>query len=282
MKWCSPIPSERRPTADPTPTPSVVDVERYLERIGLQETPKVDVAGLEQLMRSHLSTVPFENLDVYRGVEVTTDLDHSLPKILDARRGGWCFEANGAFSALLRAIGFTVDLLGAAVLLGGPTDVIDHLCLEVTLDQPYLVDVGFGDGFCRPLALNRRGPQDGLSGTFELMNSPQGTTLTRLIDDVPQAQYRFGRVARTLADFEAASRLLQTDKSLTWHQQALATRLLDDGPDRVILVGDRLKVWRGSELSETVIDDDAWADTMETWFGFSVPLDDGPNRGGAR
>ena len=258
-------------------TPAL-DVERYLERIGLCERPSLDVAGLEQLMWAHLKTVPFENLDVYRGVAVTTDLDHSLTKIVDARRGGWCFEINGAFAALLRAVGFTVELLGAAVLLGGPTEVIDHLCLEVTLDEPYLVDVGFGDGFCRPLAMNRRGPQDGMSAVFELINSRQGTTLARLIDGVPEAQYRFSRVARTLPDFETASRRLQTDKTLAWHQRALATRLLDDSPDRVTLVGDRLKVRRDAQLTETTIDDDAWDDAMATWFGFTVALDDGPNR----
>ena len=81
---------------------------RYLDRIGLSEAPPVDVDGLEILQRAHLTEVPFENLDVHAGRGVGTGLGWSLPKIVDRRRGGWCFELNGAFSGLLRDLGFEV------------------------------------------------------------------------------------------------------------------------------------------------------------------------------
>ena len=123
-------------------------------------------------------------------------------------------------------------------MLSGPNAVIDHLTLEVALDQPYLVDVGFGDSFIRPLRLNQSGPQDGGSGTFEFIASSQGTTLTRHdADGFPEPQYRFKRTHRTIDDFAIPSDALQRDKSLRWHTKAIATRLLGNGADRVSLTG---------------------------------------------
>ncbi len=165
--------------------PEVVD--RYLTRIGVSERPsELDVDSLGRLMLAHLQTVPFENLDVFNLVPVRTDVDWSVAKIVDRRRGGWCFELNGAFGALLGSLGYDVKLTGAAVLLAGPNMTLDHLCLEVMLDRPYLVDVGFGDTFIRPLELNSKAEQDGGNGTYQLLASPVGTTLARVVDGVPR------------------------------------------------------------------------------------------------
>jgi N-hydroxyarylamine O-acetyltransferase len=257
----------------------VIDVDRYLALLGFQSPPRPGLEALEALQRAHLTAVPFENLDVYNGIPVRTDPDWSLAKVVDRRRGGWCFELNGAFSVLLDALGFEVARLGAAVLLDGASDMITHLALEVLLDRPYLVDVGFGDSFCRPLALDQRGPQDGASGTFELMPGDHGTTLTWHDEEGPAAQYRFKRVGLALADFEPASQHLQSDKSLSWHKRAFATRLLDGGPDRVTLVGDRLKLRRDGQTTEERIEDADWVDTLHRWFGYRFePRDGRPTR----
>ena len=242
-------------------------VEKYLRRIGFAAEVRPDLDTLTALQRAHLSTVPFENIDIVRGVGVRTDLDWSITKVVERGRGGWCFEANGAFSALLEALGFEVARLGAAVLLGGPTEVIDHLTLEVALDEPYLVDVGFGESFITPLRLNRAGPQDGGSGTYEFIDSPQGRTLTRHEDGQPVAQFRFRRVNRAMADFEPASQMLQSDPDLHWSAKPFATRLLDGGPDRVTLLKDRLKLQRGGAETETPVAPDDWDDTLVEWFG---------------
>jgi N-hydroxyarylamine O-acetyltransferase len=252
----------------------VVDVSQYLERIGFDAPISVDLPTLAALQRTHLSAVAFENLDVFGEIAVRTDLDWSLDKIVRQRRGGWCFEVNGAFSALLRAIGFDVRLLGAAVLLDGPNELIDHLTLEVTLDQSYLVDVGFGENFISPLELNRPGSQDGGSGTFELIGSAQGLTLTRHDEDgVPTPQYRFKRVDRSLEDFDGASLRLRSDPNLHWRQKPFATRLLDGGPDRVTLLSDRIKVTVDGETTVTSVDADKWHDVLLTEFDMVVEAD---------
>lgn len=242
-------------------------IEAYLERIGLSEVPGVSIAGLSVLQRAHLTTVPFENIDVANGVRVETNLEHSIDKVLQRGRGGWCFELNGAFSALLRSLGFEVGLLGAAVLLDGPSAVIDHLALEVMIDEPFLVDVGFGESFIAPLRLNSADEQDGGSGLFQFIASPQGTTLAKIDDGVPVAQYRFKRVFHELVDFTPASDSLQDDKTLHWSAKPFATRLIDGGPKRVTLLKDRLKFHGDGLTDETPVALDEWNAVLREWFG---------------
>lgn len=247
-----------------------VDVDDYLARIGLDVAPPLDLGGLAALQHAHLSAVPFENIDVFNGVRVRVDTDWSLDKIVHQDRGGWCFELNGAFAWLLDALGFEVALLGAAALLAGPNVVVDHLTLEVTIDEPYLVDVGFGDSFISPLRLHQAGPQDGGSGTFELIPSSQGTTLTRHdAEGFPEPQYRFKRTHRTLDEFTVPSETLQADKTLHWHQKPIATRLLGNGADRLSLTGTTLKRTIGGVDASTTVSDGAVAGILQDEFGIT-------------
>lgn len=250
-----------------------VDVVAYLTRIGFRGTPDVDLASLTALQEAHLATVPFENLDVVARTPVRVDVEWSLDKIVARRRGGWCFEVNGAFAALLSRLGFDVRLLGAAVLLDGPNQVIDHLTLEVTLDRPYLVDVGFGESFTRPLDLHTSGPQDGGTGVFEFIASSQGTTLTMHDHTgVPEPSYRFKRVDRTLADFAPASERLWSDPELHWQNKPFATRLIGHGPDRITLLRDRLKIVVDGSVTETPVSPNDWRAVLTANFGIDVEI----------
>jgi len=248
----------------------LVDVEAYLEWIAFGGRPSVDLATLTALQQLHMTAVPFENLDVALGAGVTVDAAAAIDKIVEQGRGGWCFEVNAAFGTLLSALGFDVLLLGAAVLLNGPTTVIDHIALEVMLDQPYLVDVGFGESFTRPLALNTSGAQPGGDGDYEFIASPQGTTLAKLDAGVPVAQYRFKRVAHSLEQFQAASEALQADPAGKWRTKPFATRLLDQGPDRVTLTHDTLKLLRDGVRTNAPVALDEWANVLHDWFGIRL------------
>lgn len=245
-----------------------MDANAYLDWIGFGGTPAVDLATLTALQRLHMTAVPFENLYITQGIHVSTDAGASFDKIVRQGRGGWCFELNGAFGALLEAIGFRVTWVGAAVLLGGPNAVIDHLTLEVVADQPYLVDVGFGDSFIQPLALNRSGPQDGGNGTYELIGSPQGTTLTRHVDGLPKPEYRFKRVGLALSDFTTVSDSMQNDPDKHWRAKPFATRLLDGGPDRVTVTRHHRKLVREGVVDEHPLEGDEWEQQLIDWFGF--------------
>ncbi len=252
-------------------------VDRYLHRIGLPRSVPTDLAGLTLLQRSHLANVPFENLDIVFAGGVPHDRNASFTKIVDgAGRGGWCFELNGLFALLLEALGFDVLLLGAAVLFDGPTTIIEHLALEVSggsddLD-PHLVDVGFGDSFNTPLALNRAGPQSGGHTDYELLPSPQGTTLAQLVNGVPEAHYRFKRVAHDFDDFAGVARSMQVDPNKHWASKPFATRLLSaESDDRVTLTHDRIKFRRGDRVTEESVSAAEWNGVLDEWFGIELP-----------
>lgn len=219
-------------------------------------------------------------------------VDHDQPTAVDkivtnsSARGGWCFELNGALAMFLTTLGYDVRLLGAAVLHDGPTDVIEHVLLEVTspLLEPHLVDVGFGDSFDVPLALNTAGTQDGGSGHFELIASPKGTTLTRHVDGVPTALLRYKRVTHSFDDFAAVAASMQVDPDKKWASHPFATRRLTSherdaggsdaaGIQRVTLTRDRLKVQRGTTIDETPVDRERWKAELRRWFDLAPPVD---------
>lgn len=243
-------------------------LQAYLDRIRIDAPAGPGLDSLTRLQLAHLQAAPFENLAVYAGRSVTTDNNWTYSKIVDQHRGGWCFELNGAFAQLLEALDFSVQRLGAAVLIGGPNTMVDHLVLEVMLDQPYLVEVGFGDDApIVPLPLQAAGPIETRCGTFEFLNSPQGTTLTQHVDGVPEARYRFKRVNHDPADFEPASQRLQNDTTLHWSQRPFATRLIDDQGSRVSLGPRNLKTTRRGQVERQPVAPQDWNDVLFEHFG---------------
>lgn len=245
-----------------------VSVERYLDRIGLPSRPEVNLAGLTSLQKAHLATVPFENIDVFRQTGVNTTIEWSLPKIVINRRGGWCFENNGAFAWLLGELGFSVTRLGAYVLLPpANTQDMSHLCLRVDLDEPYLVDVGFGDSFLQPLPLVPDRPINDGNATYRLVED--GEFLVLYEDgEALRPLYQFTIEPRQMPDFERQSDRLQTPGVSMFTANPFATRSLGGGPDRVTLLSDRVKFRRGGVWSEEPVSADEWDAIAQEWFGF--------------
>ncbi|MDD3836962.1 MAG: arylamine N-acetyltransferase [Phenylobacterium sp.] len=128
------------------------DIDAYLARIGYAGELNANLATLRALHRAHLLAVPYENLDVQLGRPLTTDPAAAFDKIVRRRRGGWCYEMNGAFGLVLEALGFPVTRLAGAVLreLLGADNLASHLVLKVDLEETWLADVGYGDGPIEP------------------------------------------------------------------------------------------------------------------------------------
>jgi N-hydroxyarylamine O-acetyltransferase len=201
-----------------------MDVEAYLRRIGYQASltpgvyrPRVDL--LRSLHRAHLFTVPFENLDIHLGREIVCDESRILHKIVNEKRGGFCYELNGAFAALLRALGFRVTLLSCRVARqdGSYGPVFDHLTLRVDLEEPWLADVGFGECFLEPLRLESRAEQPQNGRVYRLtsrMTSPASTDAVFGLEVMAEGrwkkEYAFTLQPRELSDFAGMCHYHQT------------------------------------------------------------------------
>lgn len=132
-----------------------MDVADYLKRIGFAGSAAPDLATLTAIVQAHVSAVPFENVDVQLGRPLDTSVERAFDKIVNRRRGGWCYEMNGVLGWALRELGFDVTRIAAGVMREtmGDAQMGNHLALIVTLDRRYLVDGGFGSALWAPLPM---------------------------------------------------------------------------------------------------------------------------------
>lgn len=142
--------SGRMPSVAPMPANAEFDLGHYLARIGWTAPPRPDAATLRGLNRAHIHAVPFENLDALGGAAPSLAMPDLVAKLLDSRRGGYCYEHNTLYAAALETIGFRVTGLAARVVMGAETlesRPRTHMALLVRVpgeEHPYLADVGFG------------------------------------------------------------------------------------------------------------------------------------------
>jgi N-hydroxyarylamine O-acetyltransferase len=238
---------------------------KYLTRIGAPEPGRPTVELLRDLHVRHLRTVPFENLSIHLGEPIVLDEAALVEKIIDRRRGGFCYELNGLFAGLLRALGFDVALLSARVFTpdGSLSHPFDHALLRVELDERYLVDVGFGTHTSYPLRLDWPEPQADPGGEFLVVDGPDGDVDVHR-DGVPQ--YRAEARPRELADFGPTCWYQQTSPDAHFTRSLTCSRLTADG--RVTLSGNRLITTVAGERTETVLADDDVLAAYRTHFGF--------------
>ncbi|GAA0908161.1 arylamine N-acetyltransferase [Streptomyces thermoalcalitolerans] len=214
-----------------------VRVDAYLRRIGAERPASPTTDALRELHLRHLGTVPFENLSIHLGQEIVLEDERLVAKVVDEHRGGFCYELNGAFAALLEALGFDVMLLAARTY--GPEGRLgipyDHLALRVrTVDGgDWLTDVGFGAFSHFPLAFGERGEQVDPGGTFRIVEAEAGD-LDVLREGQPQ--YRLEVRPRALADFLAGVWWHSTSPTSYFTRSLVCSRLTEDG-GRITLSG---------------------------------------------
>jgi N-hydroxyarylamine O-acetyltransferase len=251
-----------------------IDVDAYLRRIGLVSRPAADAEGLRALQVAHLHTVPFENLDILAGRPISLELAAIEAKIVGAHRGGFCYELNGLFATLLDALGFRASLLAAEVRspeTGEWGPPFDHLVLRVDLDDPWLVDVGFGDGCPEPMPLrDGAAVRDGSERVFSLTGDASGWLLSVRSpeDETPEALYRFTETTHALADYEATCRIQETESALfTGHR--IAEVLTSDS--RMTLFDNLLIVHIGTERTTREIHEAEVPALLRDRFGIQTP-----------
>lgn len=192
-----------------------VDVDAYLARIGASRAD--DLAALQA---AHLRTVPFEDYDIHLGIPLSMDADDVFDKIVRRHRGGFCYELNGLFGELLRALGYEVEYLSAYETLEDGSDgpEFDHLRLLVgTEDGSVVVDVGQGRRWTRPVPL-RVGEHDDVR--VERVGEVW-TTYQRTKQEW-QRDWSFTATPRTMGEFAERCHHLQQDPGSHFRRNRLA------------------------------------------------------------
>lgn len=209
-----------------------MNIDAYLERINYNGSREVNAETLRALQVANLLSVPFENLSIHAGEPIVLNEDALYKKIVDQRRGGFCYECNGLFAGLLRALGFEVAMLGAGVAnaSGGFGPIFDHMALMVTLNDRWLVDVGFGDSFLEPLLLDTRIDQVQGTRSFRLVDADDHVVLMRRNDGEDwQAQYHFTLQPYTFPEYEEMCYFHQTSPESHFTKNIICSRVTADG-----------------------------------------------------
>ncbi len=213
-----------------------MDIPAYLQRIRYHGSLKPTWETLQGLQLAHLCTVPFENLDISLGRPILLDEQRIFHKLVRRRRGGFCYELNGLFAALLTALGFQVTYLSAEVANAarafGPE--FDHLVLlvESPVDRSatWLADVGFGNNYRQPLLAHSTAEQVQGGRTYWL--EPQGEYRLLWQRDAAgssERQYRFTFQPWRFEDFAATCRYHQTSPESSFTRRRICTLALPGG-----------------------------------------------------
>jgi len=252
---------------------SVLDLDAYLARVGYAGTLRPDLATLEALHLAHVSSVPFENLDIQMGLPIRLDLESLQLKLVARRRGGYCFEQNTLFLDVLRTAGFEVTASEARVRQGGSgIRPRTHMVLVAAVEgRPYLCDVGFGgDGLLSPLAMDA---SEAVQGHDRLRVAPESRlrVLQRRRDDRWEDLYAFVPEPSHPVDFEVGNWFTSTHPRSVFVTNVTAQRATPDA--RHILHNLTCSVRRGSWLETREIDRRALVPLLHDVFGIEVPAE---------
>lgn len=251
-------------------------LSQYLERIGLDAFPIMDIAGLDLLKRAHTQAIAFENLDVRLSRPIRVDSESVFDKLVRRQRGGYCFEQNRLFSDVLTALGVSHrPLLARGLLKLQPGEISprNHVCLLAQVDGAHwLLDAGSGALYISPMPLmdgattvsqhklSRVGEMGSLSGEWllEYTSSMSGINGS-------MKQYCFDLSEVSEVDIEQANHWTSTRAGTLFTTRNVLSISLKDG---FASLSDReLKIYRQSgRETRTLEDATAYAQCLRDIF----------------
>ncbi len=249
-----------------------MNAERYLSRIGLPETHLPPTAQtLETLQRAHLRTVPYENLDILAGKPIVLEKEALYEKIVERRRGGYCFELNELFGHLLRALGYGVtDSFGR--FLRGETEIPmrRHHVLLVTCEDGgrFLCDVGVGNGSpTRPVPLIEGETLIDGQDTYRLRRDDfLGWVLEEVYKGGWRDVYSFTEERQLPIDFVTTSFYCEKSPASPFNKAPMISLRTSDG--RKTRDGDEFRIFDASGVHVAVPETpEETARLMHEWFG---------------
>lgn len=211
------------------PPPALQHADLYLRRLGFARAPAPTLDTLHLLQLRHTAAFAFETLSTFLHRPVAIDLPSVERKLLFEGRGGYCYELNGLYLALLRHLGFDATPLTARVVMGGPEDALPprtHQMVRVRVDgRDWLSDVGFGGMVpTAPLALDDAGAQPTPHEPFRLDRRRGRYTLRAWVGDAWRAMYVFDLEAPAPVDLEVGNWYVSTHPGSPFLGRLVAAR----------------------------------------------------------
>lgn len=230
-------PAALAPTADdgnPAPSERAPLLTRYLVRIGYTGPVAPTHEVLAALQAAHIAAIPFEAIDALTGVGIDIGADAVAAKLIDRRRGGYCFEQNGLFLRVLQAIGFEAEAMLGRVRWMLPDDAPatprTHQVVLVTLDgRPWLADVGFGAAVPpQPLAMDSEAPQPTRHESYRVLRGGFGWEVEAQIGDEWKPLYRLDDAAAPPVDCIVGNWYTSTHHDSHFRHQMIAARTTNE------------------------------------------------------
>jgi N-hydroxyarylamine O-acetyltransferase len=252
------------------------DSVTYLKRLGFTAEPPPTLETLATLQVRHTSLFPFETLANFLHMPVPIDLPSLEHKLLHQGRGGYCYELNILFLALLRHLGFDSRPLTARVLLQavpGIAPARTHFLILITLDGiPYITDVGFGGMVpTGPLRLDSLDEQATPHEPFRLSRKQDQYILQALVAGNWRELYQFDLQEQNDIDFVVGNWFISTHPESPFLDQLIAART---GPGlRKTLNNTSFAIHRSGRASERIQlkDADSIIRVLHDDLGISVP-----------
>jgi N-hydroxyarylamine O-acetyltransferase len=250
------------------------DLDAYLARIGYTGPRQPDLAILRALHLAHVQAIPFENLNIQLRLPVPLDVASLQAKMVQQRRGGYCFEQNTLFGHVLTAVGLTDVLQCEARVRQGMTQVRPrtHMVLVTTLDGvPWLADVGFGaDGIMEPVRMDGS-THEQYGRRYRVAEDGELRVLQRAYSGGWEDLYAFLPAAVHPIDFEVGNWFCATYPSSAFLKTVTAQRSTPEA--RHILRGLTYTIARGEHTETREVARDELVPLLREVFGIDLPDD---------
>lgn len=251
------------------------DVQAYLDRIGYGGSTAPNAETLAALQYAHLHAVPYENLDLIRGIPLSLAIDRLYDKIVLRRRGGYCFEVNALFGWLLAELGFEVTNLFARFWRGepNPPPMLRHHVLKVKADGAYyLCDVGVGGIIPRyPVVMAEHLEQPQGHENYRLVRDDSfGWFLQEWKDEDWKPIYSFTEQPALPVDYAVASFWCEHSPESFFHRRAMLSLRTEGGRNTVD--GDEFRIFSPQGVHVFVPEtEEARREALERYFGIILP-----------
>ena len=253
-----------------------MDVDKYLRRINYEGSLEPNLKLLTALQEQHLLRVPFENLDIHYKTPIELDVSLIFGKVVNNKRGGFCYELNGLFYQLLRRLGFEVKMVSARVYNTDKKTIsqeFDHLAIIAKIDLvDYLVDVGFGEFSFWPLQLQLRAVQHDQRGDFRIEKYEDLCyQVQKLVGGSWTTEYVFSMQSRELSEFEEMCLYHQTSPDSHFTQNKMCSLATESG--RITVSSDRIKIREGELTTEIPLSNESeFRDALEKYFRIRIDV----------